>query len=125
MSSGSTAEIWFAELAARVRDGLHVVGVPTSRGVETLASRLSVPLTSLDADEQLDMTVDGADEVDPGTLGLLKGQGCALVRQKLVAGATRREVIIVDDGKLVATLGQHPPVSVAVVPVGWRLALRD
>ena len=124
LGSGSTAEIWLAELAVRVGDGLRVVGVPTSRRVEMLASELGVPLTSLDAHKYLDITVDGADEVDPRTLGLIKGRGGALVREKLVARATRQEIIIVDEGKLVSTLGEQRPVPVAVVPFGWRHTAR-
>ena len=124
LGSGSTAEIWLAELAARVGEGLRVVGVPTSRHVERMAAELGVPLTSLDTHEHLDMTVDGADEVEPHTLGLIKGRGGALVREKLVARATDQEIIIVDDGKLVSTLGEHEPVPVAVVPFGWRHTAR-
>lgn len=124
LGSGTTAEIWLAELANRVRDGLRVSGVPTSRRIEAMASRLGVPVTSLDAQAELDMTVDGADEVDPRTLDVLKGHGGALVREKLVALATRDEVIIVDGGKVVSRLGEHQPVAVAIVPFGWQQTAR-
>jgi ribose 5-phosphate isomerase A len=120
LGSGSTAEIFLAELGRRVQAGLRVVGVPTSRQVEAIARRLGVPVTSLDDHARLDLTVDGADEIEPRTLNLIKGHGGALLREKLVATATAQEIIIADETKLVATLGQHQPVPVEVIPFGWR-----
>jgi ribose 5-phosphate isomerase A len=120
LGSGSTAEIFVHELGARVRQGLRVVGVATSNRVSMLATAQGVPLTSLDAVDRLDLTVDGADEVDIRTLALTKGRGGALLREKLVALASDRELIIVDDSKLVDRLGQRCAVPVAVIPFGWQ-----
>jgi ribose 5-phosphate isomerase A len=120
LGSGSTAEIAVAELGGRVRKGLRVVGVPTSRKVAALAERVGVPLSDLDERERLDLTIDGADEIDLHTFNLIKGRGGSLLREKLVAAATDLEIIVADDSKLVTTLGERRPVPVEVVQFGWR-----
>ena len=120
LGSGSTAEIAVAELGRRVRAGLRVVGVPTSRKVAALAERVGVPLTCLDERARLDLTIDGADEIDLHTFNLIKGRGGSLLREKLVAVATDLEIIVADDSKLVTTLGEGRPLPVEVVRFGWR-----
>jgi ribose 5-phosphate isomerase A len=104
LGSGSTAEIFVAELGRRVAAGLRVVGVPTSRAAERLALRYGMPLTELGALSTIDLTVDGADEIDLDTFNLIKGHGGALVREKLVARASAEEIIIADASKLVERL---------------------
>lgn len=112
LGTGSTADHFVRLLAERVRDGLTVIGVPTSERTAALAGELGVPLTTLDETPELDLTVDGADEVDHA-LRLIKGGGGALLREKIVAAASRRMAVIVDAGKLVDTLGAFPlPIEV-------------
>lgn len=119
LGSGSTAELFLEELAARVRQGLRVTGVPTSERTRGLAAGLGIPLLALNDAPELDMSVDGADEVVLPHLDLIKGRGGALLREKLVAASSRRRVIIVDSGKLVQTLGSVHPLPVEVIPFGW------
>ena len=102
-------------LGERVRNGLHVRCVPTSSGTAALATRLGLPLSTLDEIEAIDVTVDGADEVDP-SLNLIKGLGGALVREKIVAAASRQLVICVGSEKEVPKLGNHGVLPVEVVP---------
>jgi ribose 5-phosphate isomerase A len=100
-----------------------VVAVPCSRFVEAEAKKLGIPLTTLEHHPVIDLTIDGADEVSP-TLDLIKGGGGALLREKVVAQASRREVIVVDESKLSASLGTMRPVPVEVTPFGWLPALQ-
>jgi ribose 5-phosphate isomerase A len=93
--------------------------VPCSRQVEGEAQRLGIPLTTLDEHGVVDLTIDGADEVDPH-LNVIKGGGGALLREKIVAQASRREIIVVDESKLSPALGTRWSVPVEVVPFGWR-----
>src|SRR5918998_6274993 len=107
LGTGSTA-YWMVEaLGARVRAGLRVRGVPTSRRTEEQARALGIPLVTFADVQQLDLTIDGADEIGPG-LALVKGGGGALVREKLVASASREFVVIADSSKEVARLGAFP-----------------
>jgi ribose 5-phosphate isomerase A len=115
LGSGSTASIFIRELGARVRSGLKVVGIPTSETSRRIAEEVGVPLTTLGQHPRIDVTVDGADEVSP-ELDLIKGLGGALVREKIVAHATDRVVIVVDEGKLVPVLGTHTGIPVEVIP---------
>ncbi len=124
LGSGTTAEIFVEELGRRVADGLRIVGVPTSLEVARLAAAHHIPLADLDDGTLLDLTVDGADEIEPRTLNLVKGHGGALVREKLVAIASTEELIIADASKLVQRLGEHGPLPVAVVPFGWQHTAR-
>lgn len=104
IGTGSTAEEFVRLLAERVADGLSVVGVPTSERTARLCLELGVPLKSLDELPELDLTIDGADEVD-GRLRLIKGGGGALLREKIVAAASSRMIVIADETKVVDTLG--------------------
>lgn len=120
LGSGSTAELAVWELGQRVAAGLRVTGVATSRRTERLARELAIPLVDLDAVERLDITIDGADEIELATLALIKGRGGALLREKLVASVTAREIIVADASKVVPRLGTRAPVPVEVVTFGWR-----
>jgi ribose 5-phosphate isomerase A len=102
---------------------LRLVGVPSSQATEELAQQVGMPLTSLDEHPSLDLTIDGADEVDPG-LNLIKGAGGALLREKVLAGASRQFVIVVDDSKLVRCLGQRSALPVEVVPFALPVVVR-
>lgn len=112
LGTGSTAAHFVRLLGERVRDGLDVVGVPTSEATAALASAAGVPLSTLDETPELDLDVDGADEIGPG-LALVKGGGGALLREKIVAHAAARMIVIADEGKCVETLGAFPlPVEI-------------
>ena len=116
IGTGSTAAYMIQALAQRLREGLRIVGaIPTSEATAQLASKLGIPLTDLDAHPQLDLDIDGADEID-GQLRLIKGGGGALLREKIVAAASRRFIIIADSSKIVAQLGHKFPVPVEIIP---------
>lgn len=125
LGTGSTAAHMVRGLAERLRDGrLHdVVGVPTSEATAALARRLGVPLATLEEYPDLDVALDGADEIDP-MLYLIKGLGGALLREKIVAASARNVVIIGDETKLVGQLGAHTPLPVEVIPFGLPLCTR-
>jgi ribose 5-phosphate isomerase A len=118
LGTGSTAAHFVSLLGERVRAGLSVVGVPTSEATRAQAEKEGVPLTTLDDTPQLDLTVDGADELDED-LRLIKGGGGALLREKIVAAASRRMIVIADGSKRVAVLGRFP-LPIEVVPFGLR-----
>jgi ribose 5-phosphate isomerase A len=120
LGTGSTAAFVVEGLAERVRAGLRIVGIPTSERTAAQARRLGIPIVTFAEYQKIDMTIDGADEVELGTLDLIKGLGGALLREKIVAAASRRLVIVVDQEKLVDRLGQHTPVPVEVTPFGWE-----
>jgi ribose 5-phosphate isomerase A len=124
LGHGTTAILALRRLAERLRTGQlrDVVGVPCSSFIEAEALRLQVPTTTLDAHPVVALTIDGADEVDPN-LNLIKGGGGALLREKIVAQASRREIIIVDHSKLSPALGTRWAVPVEVVPFGCRSQL--
>src|SRR5215218_7922434 len=107
LGTGSTARHFVDLLGERVRGGLKVVGVPTSEATRAQAEQCGIALTTLDDTPALDLTVDGADEVDPA-LNLVKGGGGALLREKIVAAASTRMTVIVDMTKWVDTLGRFP-----------------
>jgi ribose 5-phosphate isomerase A len=115
LGSGRTASVFVRMLGARVRGGLRVSGVPASGATAELAHAAGIPLVPLSENDRLDITVDGADEVAPN-LDLLKGHGGALVRERIVAGASKRQVILVGAEKLVRRLGERFPVPVEVIP---------
>jgi ribose 5-phosphate isomerase A len=123
LGTGSTAERFLRALGERVRDGLKVRGVATSLRTEALARELGIPLVSLDDVESLDLAVDGADEIDP-RLNLLKGFGGALVREKIVAAASKRVLILARRDKLVPRLGARGRLPVEVLPFGAAFAAR-
>src|ERR1700676_5016002 len=122
LGTGSTAKHFVELLGERVRAGLNVVGVPTSEATRTEAVRCGIPLTTLDDVDRLDLTVDGADEIDPA-LNVIKGGGGALLREKIVAAASDRMIVIADDSKWVDVLGRFP-LPVEVVPFGLAATRR-
>jgi ribose 5-phosphate isomerase A len=121
LGTGSTAAFVVEGLAARVADGLQVVGVPTSERTAAQARRLGIPIATFAEYQRLDLTIDGADEVALGTLDLIKGLGGALLREKIVAAASNQLIIVVDQEKLVERLGEHTPVPVEVTQFGWQV----
>jgi ribose 5-phosphate isomerase A len=121
LGSGTTATLAVHAIGRRVSQGLRITGIPTSEQTAQLAQSLGIPLTTLGEQPKIDMTIDGADEVELGTLNLIKGLGGALLREKIVASATARFVIIVDETKLVNQLGTRDPVPVEVIPFGWQV----
>ena len=122
LGTGSTAKHFVDLLGERVRAGLNVVGVPTSEATRIQAEQCGVPLTTLDDVDRLDLTVDGADEIDPA-LNLIKGGGGALLREKIVATASDRMIVIADDTKWVDVLGRFP-LPVEVIPFGLAATQR-
>ncbi|MFM1813850.1 MAG: hypothetical protein RLZ98_545 [Pseudomonadota bacterium] len=116
LGTGSTAAYFIAALGRRVAEGLDVLCVPTSEATRAQAAALSIPLTTLDEHPYLDLTVDGADEID-NELRLVKGGGGALVREKIVATASERMIVVADQSKLVEVLGAFP-LPVEIVPFG-------
>jgi ribose 5-phosphate isomerase A len=123
LGTGRAATAFIHALGERVRRGLRVVGVPTSRESERLATELSIPLTTLDDVAALDIDLDGADEVDPQG-NLIKGYGGALLREKIIAAAARQLVILVGEEKLVPTLGARGTLPVEVTPFALKFCQR-
>jgi ribose 5-phosphate isomerase A len=124
LGTGSTVQFTLEALARRIRDeGLEMRGIPTSKRTEVEAKRLGIPLTTLDDHPVVDLTIDGADEIDP-RLNLIKGGGGALVREKVVASSSESVVIIADDAKLVVRLGSTFPVPVEILPFARPLVER-
>jgi ribose 5-phosphate isomerase A len=122
LGTGSTAKHFVELLGERVKSGLKVIGVPTSEATRAQAEQCGIVLTTLDEIDRLDLTVDGADEVDPA-LNLIKGGGGALLREKIVAAASDRMIVIADDTKWVPTLGRFP-LPVEVIPFGLSATRR-
>ncbi len=118
LGTGRAATAFLRALAGRVRHGLQVRCVATSRATEAAARELGVPLVSLEEAGVLELAVDGADEVDPA-LDLVKGYGGALVRERIVAAASRRFVVLVEPEKLGPVLGARGVLPVEVIPFGW------
>jgi ribose 5-phosphate isomerase A len=121
LGTGRAAVAFVRALAERVKGGLRIVGVPTSEATRELAGSLGIRLATLADVPELDLTIDGADEVDPD-LDLIKGLGGALVREKIVAASSRRFVVVVGAEKLVERLGVKTPLPVEVVPFAQPLA---
>jgi ribose 5-phosphate isomerase A len=119
LGSGSTAAYAVRFLAERVRNGLKIVGIPTSQHTQHLAEQLGIPLVTLDEHPKIDIDVDGADEIDP-QLNLIKGGGGAFLREKIVASVSRRFIVIADSAKQVKRLGKFP-LPVEVVPFAESL----
>ncbi|HJX40960.1 MAG TPA: ribose-5-phosphate isomerase RpiA [Anaerolineales bacterium] len=117
---GSTAVYAVRRIAVRLAEGelQDILGIPTTRSVEAEASALGIPLTTLEAHPRIDLTLDGADEVDP-RLDVIKGGGGALLREKIVAQASQRLIIVVDERKLSSRLGSRAALPVEVLPFGW------
>ena len=122
LGSGTTAAFAVDALGRRVHGGLRIVGIPTSETTARQARELGIPVSSLAEHDHIDLTIDGADEVESGTLNLIKGHGGALLREKIVASASRRLIIVVDPSKLVTKLGSRMAVPLEVVPFGWQVA---
>ncbi|MGH6880819.1 ribose-5-phosphate isomerase RpiA [Hypericibacter sp.] len=123
LGSGSTAALAVGALAARVAQGLRVTGIPTSEATAALARRLGIALTSFAEQTRVDITIDGADQVERGSLALIKGRGGALLREKIVAFASDRMIVIVDETKLVDRLGGTTPLPVEIVAFGWQTVI--
>jgi len=125
LGSGSTATLAVAAIGKRVAEGLRIVGIPTSEKTAEQARGLGIPLVSLEERDHIDVTIDGADEIERTSLDLVKGLGGALLREKIVASITHRLVIVADESKMVEKLGAGGlPIPVEVVPFGWQSAGR-
>jgi len=126
LGTGSTAYYAVLEIGEMLRTGRlsNIVGVATSKGTEQWAREFGIPLTTLNDVQSIDITIDGADEVDPD-LNMIKGGGGALLREKIVASVTKQELIVVDDSKLVDVLGMRFPLPVEVVPFGWKYCFKQ
>ena len=118
LGSGTTSRFFVRILGDRVKDGLRVVGVPSSKSTGELAKEVGVPLADLNDVERLDLTIDGADEIDPKGR-MIKGGGANLLWEKIVASASRKMVAIVDESKRVQRLGRFP-LPVEVIPFAWK-----
>jgi ribose 5-phosphate isomerase A len=123
LGSGSTAAFAVEAVAARVAKGLRVAAIPSSEATAALARQFGVPLTSFVKHRRIDVTIDGADQVERGTLNLIKGLGGALLREKIVASASDRMIVVVDETKLVDRLGRSTPLPVETVSFGWQTTL--
>jgi ribose 5-phosphate isomerase A len=120
LGTGSTAYFVVEGLGERVKRGLKITGIPTSERTATQARGLGISLATFAEHQHIDLTIDGADEVERGSLNLIKGLGGALLREKIVAASSKRLVIVVDQEKLVDQLGDHTPVPVETVQFGWQ-----
>ncbi|MDI6916733.1 MAG: ribose-5-phosphate isomerase RpiA [Thermoplasmatales archaeon] len=118
LGTGSTMFYAIKKLGDMVRNGLNIVGIPTSGETEKLAKQSGIPLSTLEEHPVIDVTVDGADEIDK-KLNLIKGMGGALLREKIVASASKKEIIAADSSKLVGILGAKSPLPVEVARFGW------
>jgi ribose 5-phosphate isomerase A len=124
LGSGSTASLAVGILGRRVAEGLRIIGIPTSRQTEREARRLGIPLSTLAEHDHIDVTIDGADQVEVGRLSLLKGRGGALLREKIIASVSEQLIIVIDETKLVDRLGVQGSVAVEVVPFAWHATAR-
>lgn len=123
LGTGSTAAFAIQGLGRRIKEGLRIIGVPTSKASEELAQRVGISLLDLNDVQKIDITIDGADEVDD-EFNMIKGGGGALTREKLVALSSVRNAYVVDERKLVARLGQSFAVPVEVLPFAWAASAR-
>ena len=119
LGTGSTVYYALLKLGAMVREGLDIVGIPTSAGTEEIATAQQIPLATLATHPSIDLTIDGADEVDKA-LNLIKGGGAALVREKIIANASKEILIVVDESKVSRVLGTTFPLPVEIVRFGWE-----
>ena len=125
LGSGSTAKLAVDAIGRRVKEGLKIIGIPTSEQTAQQARSLGIPLVTLGEYSQIDVTIDGADEVELSTLNLIKGGGENELREKIVATASSRLVIAVDESKLVNHLGDRFRVPVEVAQFGWQATARN
>jgi ribose 5-phosphate isomerase A len=123
LGTGSTVKFALKQIAQRIEQGLSIKGIPTSQQTRKIAERYAIPLTSLSEYPEIDLTIDGADEVDQN-LNLIKGGGGALTREKIIAYHSKRVIIIVDDSKVVKSLGIDFPLPVEVVRYEWEATQR-
>lgn len=124
LGSGTTARLAVDAIGLRVKEGLQIIGIPTSERTATQARSLGIPLSTLGEHAQIDVTIDGADEVEIGTLNLIKGGGGNELREKIVAAASARLIIAVDESKVVSHLGARAKVPVEVPQFGWQATAR-
>ena len=118
LGTGSTVEYSLRKLGKLVRDGLKIKGIPTSVHTKRIANEEKIPLTTLEENPEIDITIDGADEVD-SNLNLIKGGGGALTREKIIAFNSKKVIIVIDDSKVVKALGIDFPLPVEVTKFGW------
>ena len=123
LGTGSTVEYTLRKLGKMFKDGLKIQGIPTSIHTKRIAKEENIPLTTLDEHPEIDITIDGADEVD-SRLNLIKGGGGALTREKIIAFNSKKVIIVVDDSKVVKCLGIDFPLPVEVVKFGWQATKR-
>jgi ribose 5-phosphate isomerase A len=119
LGTGSTVYYVLLALGKKVRDGLNIIGIATSKQTETISAKQGIPLSTLAKHPVIDLTIDGADEID-ANLNLIKGGGGALVREKIIAHASKRLVIVADESKLVSVLGTTFALPVEVLQFGWE-----
>ena len=120
LGTGSTVHYTLMRLCELVKEGLRIKGIPTSKKTEEIARKYGIPITSFDEYSQLDLTIDGADEVDEN-FNMIKGGGGALLREKIVARASKKYIVVIDSSKLVKKLGEKSPLPVEVLPFGWKV----
>lgn len=118
LGTGSTVEYTLRKLGEKIKGGLKIQGIPTSIHTKRIANEEKIPLTTLDENPEIDITIDGADEVD-SYLNLIKGGGGALTREKIIAFNSKKVIIVIDDSKVVKALGIDFPLPVEVVKFGW------
>lgn len=124
LGTGSTVYYALLKLGAMVRDGLNIIGIPTSDGTEKIAIEQDIPLSTLASHPIIELTIDGADEVD-AHLNLIKGGGAALVREKIIANASKQILIVVDESKVSRVLGTSFALPVEIVRFGWEATQRE
>jgi ribose 5-phosphate isomerase A len=124
LGTGSTAAFAIEALGEQVKQGLKIVAVPTSNKSADMAKGFGIQLVDLEMHPVIDVTIDGADEVERDSLNMIKGRGGALLREKIVALASRQVVIVVDDSKITAKLGTKAPLPVEIVPFGWKTTVQ-
>lgn len=124
LGTGSTVYYALLKLGEMIRDGLNIIGIPTSEGTEKIATEQNIPLSSLAKHSTIELTIDGADEVD-AHLNLIKGGGAALVREKIIANSSKRIVIVVDESKVSQVLGSTFALPVEIIQFGWDATQRE
>ncbi len=124
LGTGSTVYYALLKLGAMVREGLNIIGIPTSDGTEKIAIEQGIPLSTLAVHPTIELTIDGADEVD-AHLNLIKGGGAALVREKIIAHVSKRILIVVDESKVSQVLGTSFALPVEIVRFGWEATQRE
>ncbi len=124
LGTGSTVYYALLKLGEMIQDGLNIIGIPTSEGTEKIATEQNISLTTLAKHPTIELTIDGADEVD-SHLNLIKGGGAALVREKIIANASNRIVIVVDESKVSQVLGSTFALPVEIIKFGWEATQRE